>query len=53
MSVNAALDESGSDVLLKVCNKDEIIQTILIHHALYKRKVYIDSFAEGLDEYKI
>ena len=34
-------------------NKDEIIQTILIHNGIYKRKVYLDSLAEGLEEYKM
>lgn len=29
------------------------MQTILIYSALYKRKVYLDSIAEGLERYKI
>ena len=36
-----------------MANKDEILQTILIHNGLYKRKVFLDSLSEGLEIYKI
>ena len=31
--------------------KSAIIQTLLIHNALHKRKAFLDSFYEGLDCY--
>ena len=30
-----------------------IVQTILVHDALLKRKAFLDSFAEGLEIYRI
>ena len=37
----------------QVTSKDEIIQTILIHYGLHKRKVFLDSLSEGLEVYKM
>ena len=38
-------------VSLQVNNKDEIIQTLIIHDALHRRKVFIDCFCKGLEVY--
>ena len=38
---------------LQDANRDSIIQTLLMHYGLFRRKGYLDSLAEGLQVFKI
>uniref|UniRef100_A0A1X7SYT3 HECT domain-containing protein n=1 Tax=Amphimedon queenslandica TaxID=400682 RepID=A0A1X7SYT3_AMPQE len=50
--VEAALNDAGSDIDVdEVKNKDAIIQTLMIHDALHRRKAFIDCFCDGLEVY--
>ncbi|XP_019857300.1 PREDICTED: uncharacterized protein LOC109585612 [Amphimedon queenslandica] len=51
--IDNALNQCGSELTLNVANRDSIIQTLLMHYGLFRRKSYLDSIAEGLQVFKI